>query len=112
MGQGIATGGNAELNILPVMWLFRDQITDPVHAMDAGQNPLICIIVTIHHGPDMGWRELFHQFKIFAKIFQPDSAPDVMIGIFVAVRSKEFAKDIFMQRKHLLDLLTFSRKLG
>ncbi len=52
-GQGVTTSGDAELNILPIMRHFRDQKTDPVHSMDAGENPLIRIIAAIDHSPDM-----------------------------------------------------------
>jgi len=50
--------------------------------------PLIAII-TIDHSPDRFHRQRFHQFQIIPECFQPDAAPNIVVGIFVAIRAEK-----------------------
>jgi len=45
-GQGVTASWYAELDFSPVVRHFRDQVTNPVHRMNARQNPLFCIIAS------------------------------------------------------------------
>jgi len=51
-------------------------------------HPLIAII-TIDHSPDRFHRQRFHQFQIIPECFQPDSTPNIMVGIFVAIQAEK-----------------------
>ncbi|WP_167632203.1 hypothetical protein [Mariprofundus ferrooxydans] len=74
--QRIAAPGYPEFDLFPVVRRFRNQVTNPVYGVDAGQNPLIAA-VTIHNGPNMGGWQGFHQLQIRTKCFQPDAAPNI-----------------------------------
>jgi len=39
-----------KLDVPPVVWHFRNKITDTIHQMDTGYNPLVA--VTIDNRPD------------------------------------------------------------
>ena len=71
----MATAGNAEFDLLPVVCNFRDEVTNPINVVQASQNPLIAT-VAIHDCPELRSRQRFHQFQIIAKGFQSDATPN------------------------------------
>jgi len=87
-----------KFNFLPVVRRFCDQVTDAIHRMHAGKNPLVSI--AIHDRPQVFGRQRFYQLQILAECLQSNAAPDIVIGQGVPIGLEELIKRIFMQRQH------------